>query len=99
MASAEDNKPLLTPLVIGLTRSPTLWGVPYMAVVMVIGVTIIAWLVSNELWALLTAPFAYLVLFTLCSWDARVLDVLQVSTRQTPRTPNKTFWGANSYGP
>ncbi|WP_409527112.1 type IV secretion system protein VirB3 [Rhizobium sp. P32RR-XVIII] len=95
----EDDKPQLTPVVIGLTRSPTLWGVPYMAVVIVIGLTIIAWLATNELWALLTAPFAYAVLFTLCSWDARVLDVLQVSTRLTPRTPNKTFWGANSYGP
>ncbi|WP_117196070.1 type IV secretion system protein VirB3 [Rhizobium terrae] len=99
MASTEDDKPLLTPLVIGLTRSPTLWGVPYMAVVIVIGLTIIAWLLTNELWALLTAPFAYLFLFTLCSWDARILDVLQVATRQTPRTRNKTFWGANSYGP
>lgn len=99
MTSAEDDKPLLTPLVIGLTRSPTLWGVPYMAVVIVIGIAIIAWLVTNKLWALLTAPFAYLVLFTLCSWDARVLDVLQVSTRLTPRTRNKAFWGANSYGP
>jgi len=99
MASTQDDKPLLTPLVIGLTRSPTLWGVPYMAVVIVIGVTIIAWLVTNELWALLAAPFSYIVLFTLCSWDARVLDVLQVCTRQTPRTRNKAFWGANSYGP
>jgi len=99
MAGFEDDKPHLTPLVIGLTRSPTLWGVPYMAVVIVIGLTIIAWLVTNQLWALLTAPAAYGILFTLCSWDGRVLDVLQVSTRLTPRTPNKTFWGANSYGP
>lgn len=99
MASTQDDKPVLTPLVIGLTRSPTLWGVPYMAVVIVIAMTIIAWLVTNALWALLTAPFAYLVLFTLCSWDARVLDVLQVSTRHTPRTRNKAFWGTNSYGP
>ncbi|PWE53694.1 type IV secretion system protein VirB3 [Metarhizobium album] len=99
MLPASDEKPHLTPLVIGLTRSPTLWGVPYMAVVLVIGLTIIAWLVTNQLWALLTAPVAYGVLFTLCSWDARVLDVLQVSTRLTPRTPNRTFWGANSYGP
>lgn len=99
MATAQDDKPHLTPLVIGLTRSPTLWGVPYMAVVLVIGLTIIAWLVTNALCALLTAPVAYAALFTLCSWDARVLDVLQVSSRLTPRTPNKTFWGANSYGP
>jgi len=99
MATAQDDKPHLTPLVIGLTRSPTLWGVPYMAVVLVIGLTIIAWLVTNALWALLTAPVAYAALFTLCSWDARVLDVLQVSSRLTPRTTNKSFWGANSYGP
>lgn len=99
MAQADDDKPQLMPLVIGLTRSPTLWGVPYMAVVIMIGLTIIAWLASNSLWALLTAPVAYLVLFMLCTWDARILDVLQVSTRLTPRTPNRTFWGANSYGP
>lgn len=94
-----DDTPHLTPLVIGLTRSPTVWGVPYMAVVIVIGLTIIAWLISNELWALLTAPIAFVVLFTLCSRDQRALDVLQVTTRLTPRTPNRTFWGTNSYGP
>ncbi|TIR82933.1 MAG: type IV secretion system protein VirB3, partial [Mesorhizobium sp.] len=31
MSEFQDEKPALTPLVIGLTRSPTLWGVPYMA--------------------------------------------------------------------
>jgi type IV secretion system protein VirB3 len=95
----ETAKPALTPLVIGLTRSPTLWGVPYMAIVVVIGLTIIAWLAINHFWALLTAPIAYGILFTLCSWDSRILDVLQVGSRLTPRTPNKAFWGANSYGP
>lgn len=99
MGPIEDVKPQLTPLVAGLTRAPTLWGVPYMAVVIVIGLTIIAWLVTNALWALSTAPLAYLGLFTLCSFDARVLDVLHVATRLTPRTPNTGFWGANSYGP
>ncbi len=99
MTQATEDNPQLTPLVIGLTRSPLLWGIPYMAVVIIIGLTIIAWLVTNQFWALLTAPFSYLVLFTLCSWDARILDVLQVATRLTPRTTNKVFWGANSYGP
>lgn len=99
MAEFEDDKPVLTPLIIGLTRSPTLWGVPYMAVVIVIGLTIIAWLATNTVWALLTAPVSYVILFTLCSWDSRILDVLQVATRLTPKTPNNAFWGANSYGP
>ena len=99
MSDFQDEKPALTPLVIGLTRSPTLWGVPYMAVVLIIGVTIIGWLVTNHLAALLIAPAAYLVLFSLCAWDSKILDVLQVTSRKTPRTPNKRCWGTNSYGP
>jgi type IV secretion system protein VirB3 len=99
MVEFVDDKPVLTPLIIGLTRSPTLWGVPYMAIVIVISLTIIAWLATNTVWALLTAPVAYVILFTLCTWDSRILDVLQVATRLTPQTPNKVFWGANSYGP
>ncbi len=99
MAEFKDDTPTLTPLIIGLTRSPTLWGVPYMAIVVVIGATIIAWLTAATVWALLTAPVAYLALFTLCTWDSRILDVLQVAARMTPKTPNKYFWGANSYGP
>ncbi|WP_137137291.1 VirB3 family type IV secretion system protein, partial [Rhizobium sp. FKY42] len=93
MSDFQDEKPALTPLVIGLTRSPTLWGIPYMAVVLIIGLTIISWLVTNHFAALLMAPAAYLVLFSLCTWDSKILDVLQVTSRKTPRTPNKRFWG------
>jgi type IV secretion system protein VirB3 len=99
LANTEGDKPHLTPLVIGLTRSPTLWGVPYMAIVLIIGASIIAWLASTSLWSLLVAPAAYVVLFSLCAWDNRILDVLQVVSRKTPRTPNRSFWGNNSYGP
>ncbi|WP_281405096.1 VirB3 family type IV secretion system protein [Rhizobium sp. FKY42] len=48
---------------------------------------------------MLMAPAAYLVLFSLCTWDSKILDVLQVTSRKTPRTPNARFWGTNSYGP
>ncbi len=99
MAQYTDDKPRMTPLVIGLTRSPTLWGVPYMAVVLVIGLTMIGWLATNSFWSFLIAPAAYVFLFSLCTWDAKILEVFQVTTRKTPRTRNKSFWGANSYGP
>ncbi|MBQ0707898.1 MULTISPECIES: VirB3 family type IV secretion system protein [unclassified Ochrobactrum] len=99
MTEHEDVKPQLIPLVIGLTRSPTMWGVPYMAVVIVIGVTIIGWLASKSFWTLLFAPVSYVTLFSLCAWDNKILDILEVTTRKTPRTPNKSFWGTNSYGP
>ncbi len=99
MTEPVDERAALTPLVIGLTRSPTLWGVPYMAIIIIIGLSIVAWLVTYTFWSLLVAPLSYLVLFSLCAWDSRILDVLQVVARKTPRTRNKVFWGANSYGP
>lgn len=99
MAAVDDEQPALTPLVLGLTRPPTLWGVPYMAVVLSIGLTIIGWLATNHLLALLLAPIAYLILFSLCARDARFLEVLQVACQRTPKTPNARFWGASSYGP
>jgi len=70
-----------------------------MAVVVVIGITIIAWLVSKSFWILLLAPISYVVLFSLCAWDNKILDVLEVTARKTPRTRNKSFWKTNSYGP
>ncbi len=70
-----------------------------MAVVLVIGFTMIGWLATNSLWSFLIAPVAYVFLFSLCTWDAKILEVFQVTTRKTPRTRNKSFWGANSYGP
>ncbi len=70
-----------------------------MAVIIVIGITIIGWLATNHLLALSIAPVAYLVLFSLCALDSKILDVLQVASRKTPRTPNTRFWGTNSYGP
>lgn len=99
MTAFEDEEPAFTPLVIGLTRPPTLWGVPYMAVVVIVGITVVGWLASNDLLALLIAPVTYLVLFSLCARDSKILDVLQVACSKTPRTPNKQFWGTNSYGP
>ncbi len=99
MSKLQDEKPLMTPLVLGLTRSPTLWGVPYLAMILIIGVTVIGWLGTNSLYALTLTPVSYLVLFSLCAYDGKILDVLQVTSRKTPRTPNKSFWGANSYGP
>ncbi|WP_244530418.1 VirB3 family type IV secretion system protein [Rhizobium sp. NFR07] len=70
-----------------------------MAVVLSIGLTIIGWLASGHLLALFVAPISYLILFSLCSFDGRFLEVLQVACQRTPRTANSRFWGTTSYGP
>ena len=99
MATHLDEKPVMTPLVIGLTRPPMMFGIPFNAFIVIIGVMLISFLVSNSFWSALIAPFAYLALFALCSRDVRILDLIQTAGRMTPRTRNKGFWGTNSYGP
>lgn len=94
-----DEKPQLTPLVIGLTRPPMMWGIPLNAFYIIVGVTLIAFLVSSSFWSVLLAPLIYLALFAFCSRDIRILDLAQVVGRRTPRTPNRLFWRTNSYGP
>jgi type IV secretion system protein VirB3 len=99
MRVIDDDKPALTPLVIGLTRPPMMWGVPLVAFYIIIGVTLIAFLVTVSFWATAIAPVTYLTLFAFCSRDIRILDLAQVAGRRTPRTPNRLFWHTNSYGP
>ena len=88
MVEFTDEKPHLTPLVIGLTRPPMMWGIPLNAFYM-----------STSFWSALIAPLIYLALFAFCSRDIRILDLAQVVGRRTPRTPNRLFWRTNSYGP
>ncbi|UCI10724.1 type IV secretion system protein VirB3 [Mesorhizobium sp. B1-1-8] len=99
MSERPDDRPQLTPLVIGLTRPPMMWGVPLNAFYIILGITLIAFLVSTSFWAALIAPVTYLALFALCSRDVRILDLVQTAGRRTPRTRNKLFWQTNSYGP
>ena len=99
MNDVSDDRPQLTRLVIGLTRPPMMWGIPLNAFYIIVGVTLVAFLVTTSFWSALLAPFIYLVLFAFCSRDIRTLDLTQVACRRTPRTPNRLFWRTNSYGP
>ncbi|MBZ9811138.1 MULTISPECIES: type IV secretion system protein VirB3 [unclassified Mesorhizobium] len=99
MPDRSEDRPQLTPLVIGLTRPPMMWGVPLNAFYIIVGMTLIAFLVTSSFWAAAIAPVTYLSLFALCSRDVRILDLAQTAGRRTPRTPNRPFWQTNSYGP
>jgi type IV secretion system protein VirB3 len=98
MSSSSDELPKLTPLVIGLTRPAMMWGVPLNAFYIIVGITLIAFLTTSSFWAALIAPLSYVALFASCSRDIRILDIVQTAGRRTPRTPNRLFWRANSYG-
>ena len=53
MNEVSDDKPQLTPLVIGLTRPPMMWGIPLNAFYIIVGVTLIAFLVTTSFWSAL----------------------------------------------
>jgi type IV secretion system protein VirB3 len=76
-----------------------MWGIPLNAFYIIVGVTLVAFLVTTSFWSALVGPFIYLVLFAFCSRDIRTLDLAQVAGRRAPRTPNRLFWRTNSYGP
>ena len=75
-----------------------MWGITLIAFYIIVGVTLIAFLVTTSFWSALIAPLIYLVLFASCSRDTRILDIVLMAGRKTPRTPNKLFWRTNSYG-
>jgi len=94
-----EMEPQITPLVVGLTRPPQMIGVPYTAFLINGMITVIAFLVIDDLRTFLICIPIHLVLFLAVSRDIRILDILRVVTTRTKRTPNKAFWGAQTYGP
>lgn len=90
------DEPLITPLVKGLTRPPSLLGVPYQ-VFMVIGVvTAIVFLATKNLVMLLVIAPLYAICRMMIVRDPAIFEVLAVRCRRTPPRSN-SFWGAKSY--
>lgn len=87
------------PLVLGLTRPPTVAGVPYVAALMNVVLTMIVFIAFANLWLLLVAVPIHLVLAFCALIDLRFLDILQVLAARCPRSMNRPLWGAQSYAP
>jgi len=80
----------------GLTRPPSILGVPYQ-VFMVIGVvTAVIFLVTKNLFTLLTIGPLYAVARILIVRDPAIFEIIVIRGRKTPPRSNG-FWGARSY--
>ena len=105
MAHPSSNEPngieaiVFDPLVLGLTRPPTVAGVPYVAALVNVVVTMIVFIAFADLWLLLVAVPIHLVLMFCALVDLRFLDILQVLAARCPRSMNRSLWGAQSYAP
>ena len=88
-------------LFVAATRPPTRWGVPYLALLVNMVVTMeIFLLVKNPLIWLLALPI-HGVCMLLCSRDARAfeLGMLWAQTRMPALAANFRAWKGNSYSP
>jgi type IV secretion system protein VirB3 len=99
---AESTEGLAADLLfVAATRPPTRWGVPYLALLINMVVTMeIFLLVKNPLILLLAIPI-HGVCMLLCSRDARFfeLGILWAQTRMPALAGNFWVWKGNSYSP
>jgi len=88
-------------LFVAATRPPTRWGVPYLALLINMVVTMeIFLMVKNPLMMLLAVPI-HGVCMLLCSRDARFFELamLWAQTRMPALAGNLWVWKGNSYSP
>jgi type IV secretion system protein VirB3 len=88
-------------LFVAATRPPTRWGVPYLALLINMVVTMeIFLMVKNPLIWLLAIPI-HGVCMLLCSRDARFFELamLWAQTRMPGLAANLGVWKGNSYSP
>lgn len=86
-------------VIVGLTRPPTLFGVPYQAFILFAAAVVAVFILASDLrWLLLAAPI-YAGLYAVTLKDPRFVDVFLVIAARTPTTPNRSYWGANSFSP
>jgi type IV secretion system protein VirB3 len=88
-------------LFVAATRPPTRWGVPYLALLINMVVTMeIFLMVKNPLMLLLAIPI-HGVSMLLCSRDARFFELamLWAQTRMPALAGNLFIWKGNSYSP
>jgi type IV secretion system protein VirB3 len=88
----------VTPLVKALTRTPTLFGVPYMFSMFNMVVTAVVFLVTkNLLSGFLILPI-HAAGYVLTLRDDRIFEIIRVKmTKCPPRS--KALWGLDSYRP
>jgi type IV secretion system protein VirB3 len=100
--SAHEEEGLVADvLFVAATRPPTRWGVPFLALLINIVLTMeIFVMVRNPLVILLVVPI-HGVCALMCSRDARIFEVLALwaQTRMPGLAGNLFAWRGNSYSP
>ena len=92
-----QDEPLITPLVKALTRTPTLFGVPYPFFMFIGVVSAVVFLATKNLFTLALILPLYAIGRIMVVRDPQIFEILLIRGRKTPPR-SKQFWGgASSY--
>ncbi|SEF01387.1 type IV secretion system protein VirB3 [Rhizobiales bacterium GAS188] len=95
----EEVRPVVDPIVIGLTRPPMMFGVPYVVFVIETMIIVLVFInTKNLLMFGLIVPL-HAIGYVLTVRDARFVDVIMTAMSRCPPTRNRPFWGADAYSP
>lgn len=98
MESQEDGL-ISDELFVALTRPATIFGAPYIAVVVEVMFVAILFIGSGMLRFWLLLPVLHSILYAITATDHGKLESLYLGARTLLVSPNNFFWKAASYSP
>lgn len=87
------------PLFAGLTRPPTLFGIPSDAFGYLLMTQTMLFMATRNFLLLLLFPVLYAIARLLCARDPRAFRYLVLALQTKGRGMNRRIWGASSYSP
>ncbi|WP_375327079.1 VirB3 family type IV secretion system protein [Candidatus Tisiphia endosymbiont of Nemotelus uliginosus] len=86
------------PLFVGLTRPAMIFGVSikFFALNLIIAMTL--FIQSNSIMNLFVAFVIHLIGYIICFKEPRFVEIFLNKSSKCSQCPNKSFYGANSYG-
>jgi type IV secretion system protein VirB3 len=86
------------PLFVGLTRPAMIFGVSikFAALNMILSMSL--FIQSNSIMNLAVAVVIHMIGYVICFKEPRFIELLLKKSSKCSQCPNKSFYGANSYG-
>jgi type IV secretion system protein VirB3 len=86
------------PLFVGLTRPAMIFGVSIKFAALNMIISMASFIQSNSIYNLLIAVVLHLIGYLICFKEPRFIELFLNKSSRCSQCPNKSFYGANSYG-
>lgn len=86
------------PLFVGLTRPAMIFGVSIKFAALNMIISMALFIQSNSIYNLLVAFVIHLIGYLICFKEPRFIELFLKRSSKCSQCPNKSFYGANSYG-